>query len=126
MNSSILIGQYELVSHGTYDSEGNFSSTSDSLHGCLTYGRDLELFVLIHFADVPDTTKELLSYCGTYEVQSSSIVVHKISLCSQPHRNNTDEIRTYRFENGNLVLSAELPGGRNFEAVWKKRALRTD
>lgn len=115
-----LIGSYELLTHGSFNEEGVFVSTSEYLNGHLIYGKGNELAVLIHFSEFPQGPRDLLAYTGTFKINSSSELLHQIKLCSQAKRNNSIEIRSYRISKNILTLEAVLPNGFKFQSTWKK------
>ena len=115
-----LIGRYSLKSHGTYDSNNNFKRTSDYLKGELIYSESGAMSVIIFFKEVPETNRDFLAYSGTFKVLNSRELVHKISICSNPKRDNTDENRNYLLIENNFKLSVDLGEGSRFEAIWEK------
>jgi hypothetical protein len=57
--------------------------------------------------------EEYLGYYGRYTVdEAASIVVHHVEGCSFPRWIGTDQVRRYRFEGNQLILSAEGQGVR--------------
>jgi hypothetical protein len=47
-----------------------------------------------------------ISYCGRYEVQRDT-VTHHVEVCLFPNWVGNDQIRTYEFDGGRLLLSTE-------------------
>lgn len=115
-----LVGRYKLLKHGVIIQENEFIPTSEYLKGELIYSTDGFLSVIIFFKDTPNSEKDFLAYSGKYEVLSASKIVHKINICSQGKRDNSEESRNYRVVDGNLILSAQLADNRLFEATWQK------
>ncbi len=120
-----LIGRYKLLSHGIIIQGNKFIPTSEYLRGELIYSSDGFLSVIIFFKDTflkdpPSSEKDFLAYSGQYEIVSASKIVHKISICSQGKRDNSEEIRNYRIFEDNLILSSPLADNRLFEATWQK------
>lgn len=57
--------------------------------------------------------EEYLGYYGRYTVdEASAIVIHHVEGCSYPRWIGTDQVRRYRFEGDQLILSAEGQGTR--------------
>lgn len=57
--------------------------------------------------------EEYLGYYGRYTVdEAAGVVVHHVEGCSFPHWIGTDQVRRYRFEGKQLILSAEGLGVR--------------
>ena len=115
-----LIGRYALKSHGTYDSNNNFKRTSDYLKGELIYSETGAMSVIIFFKEVPETNRDFLAYSGTFKILNSKELVHQISICSNPKRDNTNEIRNYLLIENKFKLSVDLGEGSRFEAIWEK------
>lgn len=121
MNETDLIGRYLLKSHGSYDLSGGFTVTSGYINGELSYGHGGELSVLILFKEKPQNDLELLCYVGRYQIINEKTISHDITLCNHQSRNNTSELRDFKFTNGTLTLSAPLKDGGRFEAIWGKQ-----
>lgn len=115
-----LIGRYKLISHGIYDQAAHFKETSAYLNGELIYSNNGYLSVLIFFKNDPESNRDFLAYSGTYEIVGPKEIIHKINICSQSKRNNSDEKRDYQIENDFLILSCEIEDGKRFEAKWKR------
>jgi hypothetical protein len=117
--SNELIGRYKLLSHGTYNLEGEFTPTSDFLSGELIYAGEGYLLVLIFFNNDTQEKRKFLAYSGLYEISGFDEVIHKINICSQTKRNSTIEIRGYRLRDNFLFLSCLLEDNKKFEAKWE-------
>jgi len=117
---SSIIGRYELIKHGTYNINGDYTSTSNEFSGNLIYATDRSLSVLILFKTEPkDALKDLLAYTGQFVVKGSQ-VEHHIKISNQVHRQNTTEIREFAFNGYELTLKCKLNNGHMFEAIWMK------
>lgn len=64
----ILVGRYELISHGVFDSQNVFKETSSYLKGELIYSNENFLSVLILFKESPEKASDLLAYSGVYKL----------------------------------------------------------
>ncbi|MBC7540185.1 MAG: lipocalin-like domain-containing protein [Bacteriovorax sp.] len=115
-----LVGNYKLLSHGTYNRSGEFTPTSQYLKGELIYSSEGYLSVLIFFNEDSEIPRKFLAYSGNYEITGDSEVIHKINICSNSKKNRTQESRNYRFIDNFLFLSCTLDGGEIFEAKWER------
>lgn len=118
--SSNLVGTYKLATHGIYDKEGTFTSSSDYLAGELHYGEDGSLTVMILFREKPTALEHILSYVGKFKVISDDEVEHQITLSSSVKLINKTELRKYIKTDTLLKLEKEMPDQKRFEAVWKR------
>jgi hypothetical protein len=117
---NMIQGRYKLKRHGTYKADGKFYPTSDYFQGELIYSPDGNLAVLILFSVKPDKNTEFLAYTGRYEIKDEKTVLHQISNCSQPERNNTEEERKFLITGDSLTLSKKLNSENMFEAIWER------
>lgn len=57
-----------------------------------------------------------IGYFGTYTVdRERMVVIHHIEGAKVPNRVGRSAARTYRFEDGDLILDFESPGGRRYD-----------
>jgi hypothetical protein len=103
-----IIGRYRLLSHGTYNFEGEFTPTSEFISGELIYAGEGYLSVIIFFNRDTQENRKFLAYSGLYEMTSPNEVIHKISICSKTNRNSTSENRNYKLIDNFLFLSCPL------------------
>ena len=115
-----LVGRYKLLSHGTYNEQGDFTATSSFLKGELIYSSEGYLSVLIFFNEVSELIRRFLAYSGEYEITGPEEIIHKINICSQSNRDATTEIRNYKFVDNYLTLSCDLEENKKFEAKWER------
>ena len=115
-----LIGHYKLISHGTYENNGVFTPTSPFLKGELIYSGEGYLSVLIFFNEDNEVPRRFLAYSGTYEILNEDEIVHKIRICNQTKRDQSNEKRTFKLIDMTLILSVDLEENQKFEAKWER------
>jgi Lipocalin-like domain len=115
-----LIGRYKLISHGTYEKNGDFTQTSSFLKGELIYSSEGFLSVLIFFNEDNEVPRKFLAYSGSYEIISEKEIVHKIRICNQTKRDQSSEKRTFKLIDKTLILSVDLEENQKFEAKWER------
>jgi hypothetical protein len=71
-------------------------------------------------AEAARAWKEYFGYFGVYSIDlEQRAVVHHVEGAWFPNLSNTDQLRRFRFEDGQLVLDAETEWGR-VRIVWER------
>jgi 5-methylcytosine-specific restriction endonuclease McrBC regulatory subunit McrC len=125
MTHESLIGLWQLISHGTYDSNNIFSPTSQELAGQLIYGSDFSLSVLILFKSEPTAARDVLAYSGRWDLLNEIELNHHIEICNRTERVGNVERRQFEISGQRLFLRAKLDNQRIFEAQWNSLNQRT-
>jgi lipocalin-like protein len=137
-----LIGTWHVVRAGTFRKDGVFEPYPEygpNAIGYLMYDPTGHMCVSLanpvhrRWANREKPTAEekarsydsTFVYCGTYEVrEKESQVIHRPELCSWPHYIGTDQVRNFRLEGDQLILSAEEtpPNGeyRRYQITWQR------
>jgi len=65
--------------------------------------------------------KDILAYCGNYEVYNNpNQVVHQIKISSFPNWVGQNQIRKFEFKDDKLILSTDTIGSSRHKLIWKK------
>jgi hypothetical protein len=123
MNDDRFVGTYELVSwENRYDSGKITYPLGQDAKGMISYSPDG--FVFVHImadgrrhhasgdlfagsdAEIRESATTHISYCGRYEVVGDE-VVHTVFASSFPNWVPSEQRRTWKFEKGHLLLSAQ-------------------
>jgi len=115
-----LVGTYELISHGRFDSAGTFSPSGHQMSGQLMYSEDGFMSVFITFVNDSLEFSDMVIYTGRYSFDESKII-HHIENSPKSTRRNTEETRYYKQENDTLVLTTPQTPDGYFEIKWQKR-----
>jgi hypothetical protein len=140
--ASRIIGTWRLVSAGNIRKDGSFEPFPEfGPHpiGYLIYDTTGHMCVSMANPDHPrwanaekPTDAEMLhsyrvmyAYCGTYEIQEKEHrVIHRPEMASWPHYVGTDQIRPYRLEGKQLILSDHetAPNGEPsaYQITWER------
>lgn len=115
-----LLGSWNLVNHGTENSEGVFRATSDYLKGQLIYNPDGSMSVLIVTKENPESLRDIISYAGRFSFEADRIL-HHVEVSPDPNRRGTTELRFFKLSGSELQLSTSPgPQGR-YVITWVKK-----
>ena len=140
MNNSSLIGTYQLVSWENHHASGKRSyPMGPDAQGFISYAPDGYMFVHIManhrkphtlvdlfgggIDEIKNSATTHLSYSGRFVLQGNE-VIHHVSICSFPNWVNTEQRRAFKFNKGQLLLSAhdvQLSNEKvNAHLVWQR------
>ena len=114
-----LIGNWNLVKHGSVDTLGNYHPTAEQMNGQLIYASDGSMSVLITKVPQPVLVSDMIAYSGSFSVEGCK-VLHHIKVSPHPRRLNTTEVRLASFRGDDLVLTTEPDQEGQYEVVWRK------
>ena len=142
-----VIGTWQLVSAGTFRSDGSFEPYPEygpNARGYLMYDSTGHMCVSLanpnhpHWANAEKPTDAekvrsydaFFAYCGTYEIrEKEGRIIHRPEMGSWPHYVGTDQNRKFRLEGNRFILSAEEtpPNGehRQYQITWQRVSLPT-
>lgn len=140
MGKHSLIGTYQLVSWENHDASGLVTyPLGPNAQGLINYSQDGYMFVQIMASqrqphavidlfdgdidEIKHSATTHLSYCGRYELRGNE-VIHHVKICSFPNWVNTEQRRAFKFNNGQLLLTARgiQSGNKTVDAylVWQR------
>lgn len=146
MKSSHLVGTYKLVSWENRHESGKVTfPLGPDAQGMICYSPEGYMFVHIMAKDrawhadndlfggdvdeLKNSSTTHISYCGRYEVKGNE-VYHFVSVSSFPNWVSSEQKRTWMFENGNLLLSAQgvQIGSEKVDAylIWQRIRAQSD
>jgi hypothetical protein len=146
MKNDSIVGTYDLVSWENRHESGEITyPLGPDAIGVISYSPDGFVFVHImannrnkHSAgdlfggkiyEIKDSATTHISYCGTYEIEKNE-VIHHVSVSSFPNWVSSEQRRNWKFQNGNLLLSAQglQVGNDKVEAylIWKRAKVEHD
>jgi hypothetical protein len=75
--------------------------------------------------EIVQTANDFFAYCGTYEVKDQQgDIIHRPEMSSWPHYIGTDQVRHFKLDGDNLVLSGSetAPNGTSsgYRITWKR------
>lgn len=123
MSIEKLIGTYRLLSWENRHDSGEISyPLGPDAKGMISYSKDGYVFVHImainrkayssgdlfggEASEIVAGATSHISYCGTYNTEDHE-VIHRVHICSFPNWISTEQRRHFKFDNGNLLLSAQ-------------------
>jgi hypothetical protein len=140
MNEQPLVGTWRLISfHGRNAAGETRPALGKNAQGLLVYTEDGRMIAIMSDTGrasflsrdfrggTPDEAlaaiNSFISYCGTYAVNGQT-VTHHVEMSLFPNWVGEDQIRNFKFEGGNLVLSTPplLLSGKQwtFELAWER------
>ena len=75
------------------------------------------------FEELRDANTGFTSYYGSFDLdESKKIVIHHLKFANNPNWVGTDLVRSYQFENNNLILTATstVGAGAVLRLVWER------
>ena len=114
-------GTYKVVEYGyIYKSDGRFEPISDWYSGQIHYSKTGFMSVVIRFKKDPTDLKDVVAYCGSYDIKGEEIH-HNVEMSVRPEYDNETLIRKFKvIEDTTLELEFENTSEFRKYAIWRK------